>query len=99
VEDFFGGRGGMGKVLFFLLLRYNTFFNLLEVMRKNVRDTPIWRRAGALSCLERANSITNYRVGSFLIIAGTALSHSMGMSLVLAGMAVLVDVIRAWKMF
>jgi hypothetical protein len=95
VEDFFGGRGGMKKVLFFLLLRYNTFFNLLEVMRKNVRDTPIWRRAGALSCLERANSITNYRVGSFLIIAGTALSHSFGMSLILAGMAVLVDVIRS----
>jgi hypothetical protein len=57
-----------------------------------VRDTPIWRRAGALSCLERANS---NRVGSFLIIAGTALSHSFGMSLILAGMAVLVDVIRS----
>jgi hypothetical protein len=64
-------------------------------MRKNIRDTPIWKRAGALSCLERANSITNYRVESFLIIAGTALSHSFGMSLILAGMAVLVDVIRA----
>ena len=64
-------------------------------MRKNIRDTPIWKRAGALSCLERANSITNYRVESFLIIAGTALSHSFGMSLILAGMAVLVDVICA----
>ena len=64
-------------------------------MRKHILDTPIWRRAGALSCLERANSITNYRIGSFLIIAGTALSHSVGMSLILAGMAVLVGVIRA----
>ena len=34
-----------------------------------------------------------------LIIAGTALSQSLGMSLGLAEMAVLVDVIRAWKMF
>ena len=95
MEDFFGGRGSMKKVLFFGGFQFNKFFKLLEIMRKHIRDTSIWRRAGALSCLERANSITNYRIGSFLIIAGTALSHSFGMSLILAGMAVLVDVIRA----
>ena len=93
-EDFFDGRGGLKKVFLFCWLQINIFFILLEIMRKNIRDTPIWRRSGALSCLERANSITNYRVGSFLIIAGSALFHSFGMFLILAGMAVLVDVIR-----
>ena len=77
-EDFFGGRGGMEKVLSFLSLQFNKFFKLLEIMRKHIRDTSISRRPGALSCLERANSITNYRIGSFLIIAGRRFHIRLG---------------------
>ncbi len=70
------------------------FFKFAEMERKNIRDTAVWQRTGALNCLERTNAITNYRIGAFLIVSGTAISNGFGMALIVAGMAVLVEVIR-----
>ena len=57
-------------------------------------NTSVWERSNALNCIERASLITNFRIGSFLCVSGAAFASHFGLSILIAGMTLLVEVIK-----
>ena len=70
------------------------YSKFVVMLKKNVRNSFIWERSNALNCIERASLITNFRIGLFLCTSGAAFASHFGLSILIAGMALLVEVIK-----
>ena len=62
--------------------------------RQNIRNVSIWERSNALNCNERTNIVTSFRVAYFLCITGSAFMDQFDLSLMVGGLALLVEVIK-----